>query len=97
MAVLFHWEPGDETFVAYHDGLGEASILKEADGWPVMVAKFGILLPEWQAKENLLQIEGHDLQSYFNRIEEVFASIPSPFLPFPGRMWDASTLARYRK
>lgn len=85
MAVIFHWEQGsDESYVAMHDGLGEASILKEADGWPVMVAKFGTLLPEWQAKEDLLQTEGLTLQAYFNHVEEVFAQIPSP-LPWRTR------------
>lgn len=79
MAVIFHWEGGDQHFVAMHDSLGEPMVLKEADGWPVMIAKFGVLLPEWQQKENLLQTEGHTLENYFIRVEQVFADLQSPF------------------
>jgi hypothetical protein len=78
MAVIFHWEPGDEHFVAMQDGLGGAMLLKEADGNPVMIAKFYVLLPEWQERENRLAEDGETLADYFNTVEQVFACIPSP-------------------
>ncbi len=78
MAVIFHWDAEDEHFVAMHNGIGEPMILLEASGHPVMIAKFHTLLPEWRRKEDLLQTEGLSLQDYFNHVEEVFASIPSP-------------------
>lgn len=83
MAVIFHWEPGNEHFVAMEDGLGGAMLLKEADGNPVMIAKFGVLLPEWQERENRLRESGETLADYFNAVEQVFIRTRSPITGSP--------------
>ena len=71
-ATLFEWGDNRELLVVFQEEGGQALVLKDADGYPTLLGKFGTLLPDWQRKSDLLATEGLTLTDYFNRVEEAF-------------------------
>lgn len=71
-ATIFEWGDDRQLLVVFKEEGGPALVLKDGDGHPTLLGKFGTLLPEWERKAAMLASEGLTLTDYFNRVEESF-------------------------